>query len=305
TLIDNDIKLYHPLEIVSFTAEEANDFNLSTMGSRAFSGKLNRNTLLNATDSTGRTLKEAVKYVGSDVSQVSKTKKDIAAFIELHIEQGIRLEKANHSIGIVDSIVGIQQEKVTIYGEANHSGTTMMEDRADALVTASEIVIAIEAILQRSRTNAVATVGRFNVSPNASNVIPGQVELIFEIRSQSKRERNILHKEIMGEIETVIKKRDCTVKTEKILDKSECLFDKDIIKSLAKTADKMKIPYTFLPSMAGHDARQIADLTKTAMLFVKSINGISHSPEEFSKEEDIEIATNLLLNTVLSLDKQL
>src|SRR5699024_9797878 len=163
TLIDNDIKLYHPLEIVSFTAEEANDFNLSTMGSRAFSGKLNRNTLLNATDSTGRTLKEAVKYVGSDVSQVSKTKKDIAAFIELHIEQGIRLEKANHSIGIVDSIVGIQQEKVTIYGEANHSGTTMMEDRADALVTASEIVIAIEAILQRSRTNAVATVGRFNV----------------------------------------------------------------------------------------------------------------------------------------------
>src|SRR5699024_9107597 len=171
------------LSIVSFTAEEPNDFKLSTMGSRVFSRKLSQNLLLSTKDSIGRTLEESVKLAGGDLRKYPQFNKEFSTFIELHIEQGKRLEEADVPVGVVEDIVGIYRDKITLYGEANHAGTTMMNDRIDALSAASEIVNTVERIMKKNNTEAVATIGEFNTYPNAANIIPGKIEFILELRS--------------------------------------------------------------------------------------------------------------------------
>ncbi len=305
TIIDNNIDLRHPLEVVSFTGEEANDFNLSTMGSRTLRGKIDRETLLQATDSTGTSLAEAVKRAGGNVNEVPMANKEIASFLEVHIEQGQRLENTDLPVGVVDNIVGIYRDQITVQGKANHAGTTMMEDRADALTAASEIALVVEDVLRKNGTEAVATVGKFDVHPNAANIIPGKVELIVEIRSRSKVERYELRKQMGEAWAKIAERRNVELEITNFLDQAECTFDAGIVHILEQTAEQLDVPYTTFSSMAGHDATHIADIAKTAMLFVKSIGGISHNPDEYSTLEDIETAANILLQAVLKIDKAL
>ncbi|MBY0124520.1 M20 family metallo-hydrolase [Bacillus sp. S/N-304-OC-R1] len=306
TLLENHIKLNHHLEIVSFTAEEPNDFNLSTMGSRALTGKLTHSQLMNTSDSTSFKLSEAVKKAGGDLDGISEIKRDdLAAYIELHIEQGKRLEKQNLSIGIVNQIVGIYRDHIQVSGEANHSGTTMMLDRMDALTAASEMVLAVEIVTRSFNTDAVATVGKLNVFPNAANIIPGRVEFILEIRSASREERFDIKEAIYKEFNRIQESRKVIVKYTNILDQQECTFDSEIVRYLQHAAHSLNIPYTTFASMAGHDATHLAGITKAAMIFVKSINGKSHSPEELSLPEDIEKAANTMLHAVLLADKEI
>lgn len=305
TIHDYKVNLIHPLSIVSFTAEEPNDFKLSTMGSRVFSRKLSQNLLLSTKDSIGRTLEESVKLAGGDLRKYPQFNKEFSTFIELHIEQGKRLEEADVPVGVVEDVVGIYRDKITLYGEANHAGTTMMNDRIDALSAASEIVNTVERIMKKNNTEAVATIGEFNTYPNAANIIPGKIEFILELRSASQKERSFLLNNIYLEIKKIGKERKVMFKIENILNQPERKFDKDIIQSLEHTIKDLQIPYINLSSMAGHDAAHMIEKTKTAMLFVRSINGISHSPYEYTTKKDIEIASNILLQTILNLDKQL
>src|SRR5699024_7846485 len=244
TLIDYNVTLNHPLEIVSFTAEEPNDFNLSTMGSRTLIGKLDQETLLKTTDSTGRRLKDAVAKAGGSLDKLPVSRQDLTAFIELHIEQGKRLESANIPIGIVDNIVGIYRDQLKITGVANHAGTTMMQDRTDALTAASEVVLAVEDVLRDQDSDAVATVGKFDVSPNAANIIPGKVELIIEIRSRSAKERRHVRDKMYECFEEIAEKRNVAININNILDQQECDFDPDIVRALEDTANEMDIRYT-------------------------------------------------------------
>lgn len=306
TILDHNISLKHHLEIVSFTAEEPNDFNLSTMGSRALTGKLTYSQLTKAIDLKGNYLSDAVKKAGGDLDKLSEIKREnIAAYIELHIEQGKRLEKQDLSVGVVDQIVGIYRDYIQVYGEANHSGTTMMSDRFDALTAASEMILAVEEVTRNFNTDAVATVGKLNVHPNAANIIPGLVDFILEIRSASREERIRIKRAIYREFDRIQSNRNIKLVAENILDQKECTFDSDIVKILQKTADSLETPYITLASMAGHDATHLADITKAAMIFVKSIGGKSHCPEELSLAEDIERAANILLHAVLLTDKEL
>lgn len=306
TLQENKETLDHNLEIVSFTAEEPNDFNLSTMGSRALTGKLTYSELTKSTDSNGDRLEDAVKKAGGDLKKLSEiAKEDLAAYIELHIEQGKRLESRGLSIGIVNQIIGIYRDKVTVYGEPNHSGTTMMKDRTDALAASSEMILAVEKVLNDFNTDAVATVGKIEISPNAANIIPGKVEFILEIRSVSKDERGKIKNNIYEEFTKIQENRKVEIQSETILDQQECIFDDDIVQILQDAANLLEIQYTTLGSMAGHDATHLAGITKAAMIFVKSIDGKSHCPEEYSAAEDIEIAANTMLYAVLMADKKL
>ncbi|CAM5211738.1 Allantoate deiminase OS=Ureibacillus acetophenoni OX=614649 GN=SAMN05877842_11031 PE=3 SV=1 [Ureibacillus acetophenoni] len=306
TLLENNVLLQHNLEIVSFTAEEPNDFNLSTMGSRALTGKLTYSQLMNTSDSNGRMLHEAVKKAGGDLTKLSEiTRENLAAYFELHIEQGKRLERQNLSIGIVDKIVGIYRDQIQVHGEANHSGTTMMVDRINALTAACEMVLAIENITRSFNTDAVATVGKLDVYPNAANIIPGRVDFTLEIRSSCKEERRAIKDAIYKEFEKISESRKINIISNNILDQEECTFDADIVRYLQETADSLEIPYTTFASMAGHDATHVAGIAKTAMIFVKSIDGKSHSPEELSLAEDIEKAANTLLEAILMADKKL
>lgn len=305
TIIEHEIPLKHTLEIVSFTAEEPNDFNLSTMGSRTFTGKLTKEDLMTVTDSKGTKLKDAVEKAGGSLERLPIEKDDIAAFVELHIEQGKRLESAELPVGVVDRIVGIYRDKVTIIGESNHSGTTMMNDRFDALTAASEMALAVETILRNHGTDAVATIGKLDVFPNAANIIPGKVDMVLEIRSGTAAERTELKKMIYQKWDEVIDRRKVNINVVNILDQQECQFDEQIVQWIQESAKDLQIPYTTFSSMAGHDATHMADVAKTAMIFVKSINGKSHCPEEFSKKEDIEQAANVMLNAVLNIDQKL
>lgn len=305
TFKDNNITLKHPVEIVSFTAEEPNDFNLSTMGSRTLLNKLKQSTLMKTTDSRGTLLKDAVDKAGGSLKNLPLSKKEIGAFVELHIEQGKRLENAELPVGIVDSIVGIYRDRVEVKGVANHAGTTMMKDRNDALLAASEMAIAVENVLLENGSDAVATVGKYNVYPNAANIIPGKVEMILEIRSKSQEERQFIKTQIYNRWEQIVEERKVTLKTDNILDQQERKFDKDIVNCLRNTAEQMKVPCTTFASMAGHDATHIAEIAKTAMLFVKSINGKSHCPEEYSTQEDIEVAANVMLRSIIKIDQEL
>lgn len=306
TLIDHNITLSHPLQIVSFTAEEANEFNFSTMGSRAMSGKLATQELLAASDRSGRSLETSVEKAGGDLLQVdAEEKRAMAAYFELHIEQGSKLEKEKLSVGIVDSIVGIYRDLVTIEGQQNHSGTTVMRTRKDALAAAGEMVAEVQKLALALNSDTVATVGKFEVFPNAANIIPGRVEFTLEVRSANKKERESLVQQIHEAFHAIKDRHDVKMAVANSYNTQECDFDRQLIGILEEAAAESGIRYTTLPSMAGHDAMNLAALAPSVMIFVKSINGISHSPEELSVPEDIERSANLLLNGLLKADQVL
>lgn len=306
TLIDHNVTLAHPLQIVSFTAEEANEFNFSTMGSRAISGKLGSHELMAASDQQGRTLAAAVEKAGGDLLQLdTEEKRAMAAYFELHIEQGSKLENEKLSVGIVDSIVGIYRDLVTIEGQQNHSGTTVMNGRKDALAAAGEMVAEVQKLALALNSDTVATVGKFEVFPNAANIIPGRVEFTLEVRSASKKERENLVQRIHEAFHAIKDRHGVKMAAANNYNTQECDFDRQLIGLLKEAAAESEISYMTLPSMAGHDAMNLAALAPSVMIFVKSINGISHSPEELSLPEDIERSANLLLNGLLKADTAL
>lgn len=306
TLLEHDRRLHHPIQLVSFTAEEANDFNFATMGSRAFTGKLSASDLGDAVDSSGTKLRDAIARANGNLDGISPAEKDsIAAFFELHIEQGRKLEKQGVPVGIVERIVGIYRDVVTVTGEQNHSGTTTMPERSDALAAAGEMVAAVQKKAKLLQTDAVATVGKFDVFPNSANIIPGKVEFTLEVRSADKAERESLAHSIRQSFDAISSAYNVSVSSRNIYDTQECEFDSQLIGFLKQAADSTNTPYSLLPSMAGHDAMHMASLGKAAMLFVKSIGGISHNPAELSLAEDIEQSVNVLLQAILLADENL
>jgi N-carbamoyl-L-amino-acid hydrolase len=306
TLLEHKQQLHHPLKLVSFTAEEANDFNFATLGSRALAGKISAEDLRSAENSEGIKLRDAIAKAGGNTDNISPADKNsIAAFFELHIEQGRKLEKQALPVGIVNRIVGIYRDIVTVTGEQNHSGTTMMSERRDALAAAGEMALAVQKEARHLQTDAVATIGKFEVFPNSANIIPGKVEFILEVRSADKTERESLAQSIRQAFDSIAVAHSVSVSAKNFYNTQECEFDSVLIDFLKGAAESTGTPYTVLPSMAGHDAMHISSLGKAAMLFVKSIGGISHNPAELSLPEDIEQCANVLLQAVLLADQHL
>lgn len=308
TLMENDITLQHDIEIVSFTAEESNDFKLSTLGSRAFTGRLSLETLKEAADSKGNLLSEAVLKVNGDLDRVFEfeaLRKEKKVFVELHIEQGKRLESQQKSVAIIDNMVGVYRCNISVTGEANHSGTTMMNHRSDALTAAAEMVLAVERVCREDETDLVGTVGELHVKPNAVNIIPGQVEFVLEIRGGCYEGIQRVVNDIGSLWEEIAANRNVSISRNVFMDQKPVDFDSEVISILKEAAQELSEPYLTLSSMAVHDAAHMSTITKTAMLFVKSINGISHSPLEYTTPEDIENASNVLLHGVRKLDEKL
>ncbi|MDN3015831.1 Zn-dependent hydrolase [Paenibacillus sp. BSR1-1] len=307
TLKEHQIKLNHDLEIVSFTAEESNDFNLSTFGSRAFVGKLKPQNLRETRDSKGALLQEELMKVGGGLDQFSNLEsmqKEKKAFIEIHIEQGQRLENANISMAIIDRVVGTFRSFVTVIGEANHSGTTMMNNRKDALTAAAEMILEVERYC-RIKGNMVGTVGKLTVTPNAANIIPGQIDFILEVRAETEEAIQNGVNAINQVWQKIAEKREVVIQQEVFLDQKPVVLDEDLVAILENTASEMNEPYLRLPSMAVHDAAHMASVTKSVMVFVKSIGGKSHCPEEYSEPYDIQKAANLVLQGIVQLDRKM
>ncbi|QYR19309.1 Zn-dependent hydrolase [Paenibacillus sp. sptzw28] len=306
---DHGVQTRHPLELVSFSAEEPNPFGLSTLGSRIITGKLTKKHIDGVTDPQGQLLTEAIVTAGGDPDHIEaavRNARQVGAYLEVHVEQGKRLFNRNIPVGNVTAITGIYREEVIVRGEANHAGTTLMEDRSDALTAASEIILALEDVCRKHpASETVGTVGRISIKPNAANIIPEEAAFIVDIRGKSRDEIREVIQAWERRIHDIERKRAAKVNRRVMLDQDPAPMDEVIVQVSQEQSIALGYPYYLLGSMAGHDATHMASITRSGMLFVPSIGGKSHCPEEFSRMDDIGKVSNVLLHTILELDRRL
>ncbi|MEP3208059.1 MAG: Zn-dependent hydrolase [Maribacter sp.] len=302
-LNENNIKTKHPLEIIIFSNEEG-----GVMGSRAIAGHLGKSAL-GVVNSTGYSMGEGIMRLGGDttrIAEVARKKGEIAAFIELHIEQGGILEKENIQIGIVEGIVGLKWWEVEFKGFANHAGTTPMNARQDALLAAAKFIIAVNEITTGFEGAQVGTVGKIKAEPGAPNVIPGKVVTSLEIRDLSSEVIEKVYQAIKTKAEQIAKTSDVQIVFRSLDTTAEpAIMTTTIQKEISNAAKTLGLSTKKMPSGAGHDAQDMALIAPTGMIFVPSKDGISHSPKEFTSAMDMANGANVLLHTILALDKKL
>ena len=298
---EKQIPLRHPLEVIIFQNEEG-----GTIGSQALGEGLDEKHL-NLVSNSGKTIREGTRVVGGNPDRLASARRQpgsIAGYFELHIEQGGSLEREKIDIGVVEGIVGILHSDVTIEGFANHAGTTPMDQRRDALLSAARFIEKVNQVVTSVPGRQVGTVGWIKVEPGAYNVIPGKVVLGLELRDLDEDKFVSLFKQIQTEAEGLGRQNQTRFTfTEPVLS-HPALTDKKFQKLIDETARSLGFTTKVMPSGAGHDAQEIARLGPVGMIFIPSIGGISHSPKEFSRPQDVENGANVLLQTVLAFDKK-
>ena len=300
TLAENNVTTRHPLEVVIFQNEEG-----GLIGSRAMDGELTEREL-DLVSRSGKTIRDGIKFIGGDpakLAEVRRRKGDIAAYLELHIEQGAILDSEKINIGVVEGIVGINWWDVTIEGFANHAGTTAMNNRQDALLAGAKFIEAVNRIVTSVPGRQVGTVGRINALPGAPNVIPGKVVLSLELRDLDAAKIKMLYDKIYAEAQQIAKASRTKFDFTEINVNIPAPTDPRIRSLISEAAKELGLSTKNLPSGAGHDAQDMARLGPVGMIFVPSVGGISHSPREFSHPEDIGNGANVLLHTLLKLDE--
>ncbi len=298
---ENRIKLKVNVEAMDFTDEEGTLVGL--LGGAAISGHLHQKDLDNPRG--GReNLVEGMKRAGlSDESMLSAKRdpKTLAGYLELHIEQGKRLEKSKINIGIVSAIVGIASYRLSFLGKANHAGTTTMEDRLDASLGASSFTLKARELVMGRYKNSVVNVGKMEFAPGAFNIVPAQVDLSLEFRSATQDEFDKLEIALIELAKNEAKNFGLELKIEFLGKHSPSPMSDKAQTAFASACDELGLTNTSLTSGAGHDAQSLADLCPVGMIFVPSVDGISHSPKEFTEWEDCVNGANVLLHAVLKL----
>ncbi|MGD2294589.1 MAG: Zn-dependent hydrolase [Candidatus Aminicenantes bacterium] len=299
-LAEKKIQTRHPLEVIVFTDEEG-----GLVGSRAMNGTLTAEALEEKSHS-GKTVREGILALGGNpdkLDNVVRKKGEIKAFLEIHIEQGRVLEDKDVDIGVVEGIVGISWWDVTIEGFSNHAGTTPMDRRQDALLAAAHLIIAVNTVVTGVEGSQVGTVGRISAEPGAPNVIPGKVVMSLELRDLSTEKIFSLFGGIKKEAAQIAEKFGTQISFDPIDAMAiPAPTDEKIRNIIAESARELGLSIHFMPSGAGHDAQDMAKIAPTGMIFVPSVGGISHSPEEFTKTQDIVNGANVLLLTILRID---
>lgn len=302
-----NISTIHPVEIIIFTAEEPNRFGFSAFGSKGLSLKWNFDELSQLTDQDGVPLPVALQSIGIDWEEIKKYNHPpkLHAFIEMHVEQGLRLYQRGIPIGVVLGVTGIYRQQVLVIGETNHSGTTPMPIRKDALFTASEIILASEeAVKNQKDEEATATVGHLQVFPNQVNIIPGEVILIVEFRSTSSEILELIKSHFKQSLLKIEQKRKTKISIQDLLIQQPMKFSEEVIRSLHKSSQSLGLTYMDLFSMAGHDASHMASITRSGMIFVPSQGGYSHCPDEWTDPKDIAKGSMVLLGAILNMDAE-
>ncbi|HYV24532.1 MAG TPA: M20 family metallo-hydrolase [Pyrinomonadaceae bacterium] len=300
TLAENNLTTRHPLEVVIFQNEEG-----GLIGSEAMIGVLTDKEL-DHVSSSGKTIREGIRLLGGDVSKLASVKREkgsIAAYLELHIEQGGTLEAEHVDIGVVEGIVGINQWNVTVEGFANHAGTTAMNNRRDALLAAAQFIEAVNRIVTSVPGRQVGTVGKIQAFPGAPNVIPGKVVLTLELRDLDGAKIQMLYQKIRVEADQIAQASKVTFDFKELNTNIPAPTDPRIRAIIDSSAKELGLTTKQMPSGAGHDAQDMARLGPVGMIFIPSIGGISHSPKEFSRPQDIENGANVLLGALMKLDR--
>lgn len=303
-LKESGTALRHPFEVVDFLSEEPSDYGTSSIGSRAIAGRLSAAQLA-MTDSRGETLAQAIVRAGGDPTALDRPlrgKGEIAAYVELHIEQGRVLETAGLPIGVVDRIVGIARHALVVTGRPDHAGATPMDARLDALVGAAKVIATVDA-LAREMTGkphyVVATVGKLAVSPNAANAVPGRVEMVLDLRSGSDS--------VLQAFPEALKRRcdlgplGFEIAPISLAPATDCA--PEVMAAISAAADRLGLGRRALPSGAGHDAVNAALIAPAGMIFIPCRDGRSHVPEEWSTPEQLHDGARVLAETLLELDR--
>jgi len=300
TLSESNVQLRHPLQVIIFQNEEG-----GTIGSQAISTGLSERDL-NLVSQSGKTIREGTKLLGGDPARLAEAKRrfgSIAGYFELHIEQGGTLEKENIAIGVVEGIVGILHSDVTVEGFANHAGTTPMDQRRDALLAASQLIQAVNRVVRSAPGRQVGNVGKIQVWPGAYNVIPGKVVFGLELRDLHAHKITSMFEDIQAEARQIGQTSGTKISFTEPVVSRPALTDPRFQKLIDSTAHELGFGTKLMPSGAGHDAQEIANIGPVGMIFIPSVGGISHSPREFSKPEDIANGANVLLHVVLNFDR--
>src|SRR5690625_4778334 len=302
------VTLRHGLAIADFLSEEPSDYGVSCVGSRALVGNLSAEQLA-FTNPEGETLAAALIRMGGQPERLTgplTQPGEVAAYLELHIEQGPVLEEAGAPVGIVSGIAGIQRLQVTVSGRAGHAGTVPMALRADALVGAARFTDLVwrAARQEAEQEQFVATIGRFDVYPNGANVVPGRVELVLEARSLDNDRTKAFLDRVAEEGRQVCAELGLDFYAEPQSFAAAVHCDAGLRTLLGNAAAARGYAHRQLISGAGHDAMQVAELAPVAMLFVPCKDGISHHPEESARTANLVAGAEVLLDTVLAFDEQ-
>ena len=253
---------------------------------------------------TGGSLAECLQAAGlphSALQDAAVGFQDLAAFVELHIEQGADLEERGLTCGAVTAIVGYDRLFLTLHGEANHAGTTSMRRRRDALAAAAEVILGVKELAEAD-DRFVATVGQLNVAPNAVNIVPGKVQLAIETRAADDRVLAEVRAKIMSLLERMASKSGVVITKENDFHVAAVPLSESVRKVIEQSAAECGVSFQAMPSWAGHDAQIFAASgVPTGMIFVPSINGVSHSKEESSDFQSVTQAVKVLEKTLKTL----
>jgi len=289
------------LEAIDFTDEEGTLVGL--LGSAAFAGRLQRDLLQNPRGGR-QALVEGMNRAGlSDESILSaaRPKESLAGYLELHIEQGKRLERAGIDIGIVSAIVGIWSYRLSFIGRADHAGSTTMSDRLDASLGASEFTLTARDIVINDFRDCVVNVGNMEFSPGAFNIVPARVDVSLEFRSPDEEKFNRLDSILLAHAQEAANRFGLDLNVEFLGKHSPSVMNSQVQSTFAEVCDDLGLSHVSLTSGAGHDGQSFDDLCPVSMIFVPSKDGASHSAREFTEWEDCVNGANVLLQTVLRL----
>lgn len=289
------------IEVVSLCEEEGSRFPLSFWGSGSITGKHHFDEIHSLTDDDGIPFKKAMAAAGFGLNNYpNPRRKDIACFLEVHVEQGIILENSRQTLGVVSHIVGQKRFTITLTGQSNHAGTTPMNARKDALATACDLIHHLTN-KAKQQSDLVATVGNIQVKPNVVNVVAGEATFTLDVRHHQKETLTTFCSEVFDYFHKTTDEQNIKLNITQWMDDEPVKMDETLMSKMTKMIKKEKIPFRQMVSGAGHDSQVFGTFCPTALLFVPSHQGISHSPKEYTKPEDLATGVNILTSFLYEL----
>jgi N-carbamoyl-L-amino-acid hydrolase len=292
-----------PLVVASFTNEEGVRFQPDMMGSLVYAGGLDLQAALHSEDRDGTVLGDELKRIGyagecrcgALVPQV---------YIELHIEQGPILSREGIPLGAVENLQGISWQQITIHGEANHAGTTPMSARKDAAQAAAKVISFAQELALRMGASQLATVGSVHLDPGLINVVPRKAVLALDLRNPLEAHLQEAESRLVDFLEALSVKDGVLIEKKQLARFPPVTFDPEIVRTIEMCAGTLGKPIRRMTSGAGHDAQMMARICPAAMIFVPSVDGVSHNPAEHTEPEHLTLGANVLLRSVLALSEQ-
>jgi N-carbamoyl-L-amino-acid hydrolase len=294
----------HPLEMVVWAHEEGFAFGRGIACSRIVAGLIadgDMDVVWN-----GMTRGEAIRKIGGDPGRILDARRPKGAhhcYLELHIEQGGTLERSNTAIGVVEGIVAIDRHEAIIAGFANHAGTTPIAERQDAMLAAAHLTIAVRDAVTKIPGRQVGTVGQIELTPNSPNVIPGRARLSIELRDLSSQKLSVIMSDIRARARDIAASTRTTIQFTTAMAAEAAVATPEVQQAIERAAGSLGLSAARLPSGAGHDAQNMALIGPMGMIFVPSVGGVSHSPKELTHWDDCTRGADVLLRTILEMDR--